>query len=148
MAAFPDNEPDVYNHYLPLGWTVDNLTPPQVDVSQWSNAVTAYSYTSTAGTNPQQVKMGSSGLLAALLFNTNANFDRYIRFYDIGMVPTAGTGTPKKTVVIPRGGMALIASQGGETFTSGIGFTITGGSGDSDVTPIFANDVLVYIGHS
>lgn len=138
--------PDVYNHYLPLGWTVaDEPHIPSPDVVEWTTA-SHLAFTSTASTNSTSVKNSLTSLQSLLVFNTNGNYARYLRLYDVSGVPSTAD-VPIRTITIPAGGSMLVYSAGGEQYTNGLGFDITGASGDSDATAINAGDVVLYIGY-
>lgn len=106
---------------------------------------TAYSLISAATTNATNVK-ASAGQLYALYVTNIASTPRYLKFYNSATAPTAGSGTPIWRIGIPgntAGSGGAIAIPPGLAFSSGIGFTITGGAGDSDTTAIGSQEVLV-----
>jgi hypothetical protein len=55
--------------------------------------------------------------------------------------PTAGAAVAR-TIGIPPNGVASFFSEGGITFSTGIGFTIVTGAADADATAVTANDVV------
>lgn len=138
--------PDVFNHYLPLGWTNQQEPIPVNDILVWP-AASNYYYIASSGTNTALVKNGFTNLFFLGAFNTNANFPRYLRLFGQPTLPMVGIDTPLREVVIPAGGAIMISSDAGETYSTGIGFTITGGPGSDDTTPINALEVTLFFGY-
>ena len=108
-----------------------------------STGATPYSYISASGTNATNVKASAGTIYSLVSMNTTASA-RYIHMYNSASAPTAGSGTPIKRFLVPAGGGFIwpIPPQG-VAFSSGIGFTITGGVADSDTTSISASDVVL-----
>jgi hypothetical protein len=147
--------PDPYSHTWQLaGWTTQKLPFPITnDLLVWTIDAGPFTYTSvvesTPGTivNAGLVKDGLTQLFVMLAFNTNAVMTRYVRLFNTTISPIQGTDTPVRTLTIPRGGSLLVVSEAGEAYSLGLGFSITGATGDQDQTPVNANEVSVFIGY-
>ena len=151
------NYPDPYSHTWQTanpGWTAQTIPFPITnDLLVWTIDAGPYTYTSvtepTAGTivNAGLVKDGLTELFVLLAFNTNAVMNRYVRLFNTTIAPVQGTDSPVRTLTIPKGGSLLVVSNAGEPYGLGLGFSITGGTGDQDQTPVNANEVSVFIGY-
>jgi hypothetical protein len=102
-----------------------------------------YSYASAGAANQdsQVVKAGPGQVYGWQLFNTAAAA-RYVKLYDKATAPTAAD-TPRKRVMLPAGGGAVIPNPVGAVYASGVAFRITTGAADADTGAAAANDVLV-----
>lgn len=97
---------------------------------------------SAASTNSTSVK-GSAGQIGSItVANNSASNWAYLKLYDSASAPTAGAGTPVFVVAIPPGGGNNPPLPGAIKFSSGIGFTITGGAADNDTTAVAAAQVV------
>ena len=151
------NYPDPYSHTWQTanpGWTAQTLPfPTSNDLYVWTMDAGPFAYTSvtepTAGTivNAGLVKNGVTQLFTLLVFNTNAVMTRYLRLFNTTIAPVQGTDSPIRTLTIPGGGSLLVVSEAGEAYSLGLGFSITGATGDQDQTPVNANEVSVFIGY-
>lgn len=106
---------------------------------------TPFSLIATADTNQTLVKRGPGKLISIMAVNVNAAV-RYLKFYDIGKVPVAGSGIPSRRYAIPASTTGLgfvLAPTVPMGFFSGLAFTITGGVADNDATALTANDVIL-----
>jgi hypothetical protein len=66
----------------------------------------------------------------------------YLKFHNIATAPTAGTGVVR-TIGVPAGTSRWINMEGGEAFTTGIGFTTVTGSADADTAAVTAGDLVI-----
>jgi len=91
-------------------------------------------YFSDATTNSTLVASGYRTLTGAVVINTTATL-YYLKLYDKATAPVCGTDTPVQVYPIPASasgnGFALPMNIG---FVSGMGFCLTGGMADNDVT--------------
>lgn len=100
---------------------------------------------SAATTNATLVKAAPGKLGGWYMTNTGAA-PAYVKFYDSATIPTAGSGTPVLTLMLPGNTLGAGANnQGafGVNFANGIGFTITGAAADNDTTAVGAAAVIV-----
>jgi hypothetical protein len=91
------------------------------------------------------VKASAGQLYGWSITNTNAAV-RYVKLYNSASAPTAGSGTPVMVLAIPgntAGAGSNFHSDKGIAFSSGIGFTIVTGAGDSSSTSVTADEVIV-----
>lgn len=109
------------------------------------DSTTPFSLIAAANTNATLVKSGPGKIISIIAVNVNAAV-RYLKLYDIGKVPVAGSGIPGRRYAIPASTTGLgfvLAPTVPMGFFSGLAFTITGGGADSDATAISANDVIL-----
>lgn len=66
----------------------------------------------------------------------------YLKLYNSASAPTAGSGTPVKTLYLPASSAFAFDWPLGLTFSSGIGFTLVTGSADNNSTSVTAGDIL------
>lgn len=107
--------------------------------------IASRSYISAANTNSTLVFDIPTMVISISVGNNSSNI-AYLKLYDISTAPTCGTGTPVARYIIPastNGAGSNITHPFGQTFISGLGFCITGGIADSDVTPVAADTILV-----
>lgn len=102
---------------------------------------------SGASTNATSVK-GSSGVINHLHVGNSGSTDAWLKFYNSASTPTAGSGTPLFCVYLPPKWSGSINVPSGLGFSSGIGYTITGGAADSDTTAVTAAQVTGALGYS
>lgn len=121
----------------------------------WSFPASAQSapvkFFSAASLNPQVVLAGNVLLKTGVVINTTTTV-YYIKFYNKATAPTCGTDIPKWTVPIPfgassAGGGFTLPIPDGLMFPAGLGFCITGGIADNDVTNA-ATGIVVNLGVS
>ena len=91
-------------------------------------------------TNATNVKNAAGKVLGWAFANTTATW-RYVKLHNLATAPTAGASVAR-TIGIPPNGLAQWFSEGGITFTTGIGYTIVTGAADADATAVTANDVV------
>lgn len=103
-----------------------------------SNVRKASRVQSAASTNATLVKAGSTIMFCGLFGNNGAG-SAFVKFYDTGTVPVAGSGTPFATFLIPPSQNVEVELECG--FGSGLGYTITGAAADNDTTAVLANQV-------
>lgn len=109
---------------------------------------TPYSLIAAATTNSTSVK-GSAGTLYGIsLYSGSSTAVAYLKIYDTASAPTCGSGTPKERHLISygasgAGGGAVIPSDLGVAYASGIGICITGGIADNDTTSVAASTFLI-----
>ena len=72
--------------------------------------------------------------------NTTASWI-YVKLHNQATVPTAGTGVVR-TIAVPPNGISQFFSEGGITFSTGIGMTAVAGISDSDNTAITASALV------
>ena len=96
---------------------------------------------SAASTNATLLKSSAGQIGLINLFN-NGSTVAYLKLYNSATTPTAGSGTPVAVIGIPAGGGNVAAIPAGLAFSSGIGYTITGGATNSDTTAVAANQIL------
>ena len=95
---------------------------------------------SAATTNAASIKATAGKVLGWSFSNTNATW-RYVKLHNIATAPTAGTGV-SLTIAIPPNGVSNFFSEGGITFTTGIGITTVTGAADADATAVGLNDIV------
>ena len=91
---------------------------------------------SAANTNSTLVKNTAGKVLGWYFANTTAAWV-YVKLHNQATAPTAGTGVIR-TIAVPPNGVSQFFSEGGATFTTGIGMTVVGGASDADATPVTA----------
>lgn len=91
---------------------------------------------SAANTNSTLVKNTAGKVLGWYFANTTAAWV-YVKLHNQATAPTAGTGVIR-TIAVPPNGVSQFFSEGGATFTTGIGMTVVGGAADSDTTSVTA----------
>ena len=95
---------------------------------------------SAANTNSTLVKSYAGKVLGWYFANTTAAWV-YVKLHNQATAPTAGTGVIR-TVAVPPNGVSQFFSEGGVTFTTGIGMTVVGGAADADNTSVTANTLV------
>ncbi len=95
---------------------------------------------STASTNAQLVKSSGGKVLGWYFANTTAAW-QYVKLHNLAAAPTAGSGVAR-TIAIPPNGVSSFFSEGGITFTTGIGMTVVYGAADTDATAVTAAAVV------
>jgi hypothetical protein len=109
--------------------------------AQTNNGATKYRLLSAASTNATNVKT-SGGQISSLYVGNAAASARFLKFYDSATAPTAGSGTPALTLMIPAQDK-LEMPNCNIPFTSGIGFTTTELYTDTDTTAVAAGDLTI-----
>lgn len=110
-----------------------------------SDGTIPFSLLAVANTNATLVKRGAGRLVSIIAVNINAAV-RYLKFYDMDKVPTAGSGIPVRRYAIPASttGLGFVITPAVPMgFSAGLAFTITGGVADNDASAISANDVIL-----
>jgi len=101
-----------------------------------------------ASTNATNVKSSAGTLKSVQVYNISSSV-AFLKFYNTSGTPAAGSGTPAKVIAIPGNtagaGSNVILPPEGIAFGTGIGFTVTGGIADNDVSAITGNTVLIEI---
>lgn len=113
-------------------------------IGSTTGGASSYHLVSASGNNATSVK-GSAGTLKCIqAFNVSAAA-RYLKLYDTAGTPTAGSGAPKKVILIPSNasGSSIVLPPEGIAFASGIGFTTTTGIADADTGSVGAADLLI-----
>lgn len=87
------------------------------------------------------VKASAGRLYAIQGYNASASV-RYLKLYNSASAPTAGSGTPVKTLALPPGVGFAFDWPHGYYFSTGIGFTLVTGSADNSSTSVTAADIL------
>jgi hypothetical protein len=94
---------------------------------------------SAASGNPVgNIKASAGQLYGYEIFNSAASTVVYVKLYNTAGSPTAGAGTPIRTIGIPGSGRASYVSTTGIAYGTGLGYAITGGIADADATAIGA----------
>jgi hypothetical protein len=98
---------------------------------------------SAAGTSGDatNVKASAGRLYAIQGYNAAASV-RYLKLYNSASAPTAGSGTPVKTLALPPSVGFAFDWPVGLTFSTGIGFTLVTGSADNSSASVTAADIL------
>lgn len=89
-----------------------------------------------ATTNPTIIKASAGKVLGWYFANPTAAWV-YVKLHNQTTAPTAGTGVVR-TIAVPPNGVSQFFSEGGVTFTAGIGMTVVGGAADADNTAVAA----------
>lgn len=106
-----------------------------------SGLATANTHFVAAGsTNATLVKNAAGKVYGWHFANTTAAW-RYVKLHNQTTAPTAGTGVVR-AIGVPPNGVASFFSEGGITFTTGIGLTMVTGAADADATAVTANDLV------
>lgn len=95
---------------------------------------------SAANTNSTLVKNTAGKVLGWYFANTTSAWV-YVKLHNQATAPTAGTGVIC-TIAVPPNGVSQFFSEGGATFTTGIGMTVVGGAADADTTSVTAAAVV------
>lgn len=89
-----------------------------------------------ATTNPTIIKASAGKVLGWYFANTTAAWV-YVKLHNQATAPTAGAGVVR-TIAVPPNAVSQFFSEGGVTFTAGIGMTVVGGAADADATAVTA----------
>lgn len=123
---------------LPTGTnTIGNVG----EVAVTTGGTTPVSYIFANSTNSTSVKASAGQLYGVVAFNDTGN-KLYLKVYNTASAPTCGSGTPLFRGIIPANTNAAgfaVPIPPGATFSSGIGFCVTGAIGDADTTAVAAN---------
>lgn len=84
----------------------------------------------------------SAGRVYSIQGANVASSARYLKLYNASSAPTAGSGTPVKTLYLPASSAFVFDWPVGLTFSTGIGFTLVTGSADNSSTSVTAADIL------
>jgi hypothetical protein len=101
---------------------------------------TAGHVVAAGSTNATNIKTTAGKVFGWFFANTTASW-RFVKLHNVAGTPTAGAAVAR-TIGIPPNGVASFFSEGGITFSTGIGFTIVTGAADADATAVTANDVV------
>jgi hypothetical protein len=93
-----------------------------------------------AGTNPTLLKASAGRLYGYQLANMTASW-KFVRFYNKSTAPVAGTDAPFMVVALPPNSSVDLNWTIPISFTTGMGYTVTGAVADNDATAVAANDV-------
>lgn len=116
-----------------------------------SGGVTPSHLISAASTNATSLKGSAGQVYGFQLMNKSTSGAAYVKFYNKATSPTVGTDTPVKVITLAAAASStqptvVVHSQPlGISFSTGIAFAITGGSGNSDTTAVSAGDVHVEV---
>src|SRR5579875_2541068 len=113
-------------------------------VPQAAGGTSDYHLISAASTNANNIK-ASNGQVYGYELGNNGASDAWVKLYDTSGAPTAGSGTPKRVIYVPKGQRVGFHTTTGIQFNSGIGLTITGGAADNDTTAVGAAQITVEI---
>lgn len=102
-----------------------------------------YRLLSAAGTSGDAANVkASAGRLYAIQGYNAASSVRYLKLYNSASAPTAGSGTPVKTLALPPTAAFAFDWPLGYTFATGIGFTLVTGSADNSSSSVTAADIV------
>jgi hypothetical protein len=87
------------------------------------------------------VKNSAGRLYAIQGYNASSSV-RYLKLYNTSSAPTAGSGTPVKTLALPPSCGFAFDWPLGLTFSTGIGFTLVTGVADNNSSSVTAGDIL------
>jgi len=99
-------------------------------------------WVSAASTNPTLVKASAGTVYTYMVFNNGTSWC-YLKLYNKATAPVPGTDVPQLTVGVPPGGGANLTVDQGASFSTGIGFALTGAPADADTTAVAANQAVV-----
>ena len=132
------------------GSATDTSTAAPLPVAAYPVAgtgLTVHRKTSAASANATNVK-ASAGVLHKLIVTNSNTSARYLKFYNSGSAPTAGSGAPHFDLMIPgSGGVVADFGPQGLAFSSGIGYTMTTGATDSDTGAVAADEIKLTLGY-
>jgi hypothetical protein len=110
-----------------------------------SGGCTIKSVLIASGTNATNVKASAGQLYKIEILNNSANI-AYLKVYNTAGTPTAGSGTPVIRLMVPgsASGSGIVSEYvNGLAFSTGIGFTFTGGIPDADTTSVAASAYIL-----
>lgn len=93
------------------------------------------------------VKASAGSIKKLEVSNTSATA-AWLKLYDSASTPTAGSGTPKRRILIPgnaSGVLVISSADYGMDFATGIAYCLTGLIADADTTAVTANVLCVNI---
>lgn len=135
---------------------VSSVFYTRVKISQGSDGVaqdnwTPFRLSSAATTNATNVKNAPGALGFLFVVNTTATL-YYLKLYNKASTPAPASDNALLIAVIPipasaTGAGISIPIPGGAAFTTGIGYALTGGSGDTDNTSA-ATGVFLFGGYA
>lgn len=114
-----------------------------------ANGITITKLISAATTNATLVKASAGKIIGGVISNLTASW-KYVKFFNKATAPVPGTDTPVFTLAVPPNqsqGIATIFDQFGMSFSTGIGYAITGAVADLDTTAVAAGDVLLNLAY-
>lgn len=126
---------------LPVSLTSTTVTGT-VAVSMTSPTTTFRLLSATGSSGDANNVKNASGTLFGIQGANVATSARYLKIYNTSSAPTAGSGTPIKTLYIPASSAFVFDFFRGYTFATGIGFTLVTGSADNNSTSVTAGDIL------
>lgn len=96
----------------------------------------------SAATTNGAVSKATAGQLINCVANNASVAAKYVRFYNKATAPTVGTDVPIVVITVPASASKEIEfGSVGKRFTTGIGYSITGGATATDATAVAAGDV-------
>lgn len=95
---------------------------------------------SAATTNAAIVKATAACVLGWHFANPTASWV-FVKLHNLATLPVAGVAV-SRTIAVPPNGISSFFSEGGITFTAGIGITIVSGALDADNTAVTAASVI------
>lgn len=130
---------------IPVTMTSTTLTGTSTvsSVPVTSGGLTISSKIMASGTNANSIKASAGQLYKIEVTNNSTNIG-YLKLYNSASAPTAGSGTPVIRIMCPvSGGAFSTFADVGVAFSSGIGYSFTGGIADADTTSVAANAFIV-----
>jgi len=96
-----------------------------------------------ASTNATLAKNSAGEVHMITATNTTAAL-KYLKLYNKATAPTVGTDTPVLTIALPVSNAAYVLPipNGGQYFSTGIAYALTGAAADADATALAAGDVV------
>lgn len=128
-------------------------TENSIQTGPWSQSlipITAgglkdFHYISAAGADVQLVKNSPGQVYGYELSNNSATAVAYVKLYNSATIPTAGAGTPFRTIGIAANSSKNLSIPSGLAFSAGIGFSVVGGLADNDATAVLLSQIGVDI---
>lgn len=109
--------------------------------TQATGGATSFTLISTASTNSTLVK-ASAGTLYMLTATNNSATVAFLKMYNKATAPTVGTDVPVLTYLLPaNGGVMVPVPSTGVSFSTGIGFALTGLATTADTTAVTLNQI-------
>ena len=123
--------------------TVGGRVYAEVSQTPFEGAPTHHHAISTAGLNATLLK-NAGGNISFISVSNIDTVPVYFKLYNKSSAPVVGTDVPVKVFMIPSG-QTLIVNLGfsGARLASGIGYGISLGVANTDITPVLADTVIV-----
>jgi hypothetical protein len=113
-------------------------------VAATTGGLTETGIITTAAANVGFVKASAGQLYKVEVSNSSASWV-YLKLYNSASAPTAGAGTPQRRIGVPPSSTLLTTTDIGGVYSTGIGYAITGGTADTDMTAIAAGILVNFL---